>query len=293
MSRRIITEREVNNPELILDNLIADYLEGNLDQNKFLYRALVKEIDHEGGRFSENPPNPKNSIKGPVIVDGLSSGGDYIFWPFFPFDLMPIKESEHIYVIFEDEMMRDGFWLTRITEPNNVDNPNLTPGSKKYEEEPANKLKNTIPDAISKKTNDTMLQEEQPIVSPSFLVDKSIEKYKAKTGDRVIEGSNNTVIVLGNENQFGNIKLVSGDSNGEIDVSDLSGPSIIIKSDEIRINCSKDMKITVEGDTLLNGEPLILGDKLKQFLGTVGSVQTPAGPGFITLPEVVFSKKSK
>jgi len=44
---------------------------------------------------------------------------------------MPLKETEHVYVVFEDESKLAGLWITRIPEPNNLDNPNYVSRNRK------------------------------------------------------------------------------------------------------------------------------------------------------------------
>jgi hypothetical protein len=138
-------------PERIINNMINDYVSGELDDNTFLYRAIAVKIDQIGGQLEGkaakvNPdsnnisPNPKNSIQARVVSNGHDRATDdsnlAIFWPLFPYDVMPVKEGEHIYVIFEDNATKThGLWLTRIPENSNVDNTNLVLGSDKYNKE--------------------------------------------------------------------------------------------------------------------------------------------------------------
>jgi len=42
-----LTEDDVRNPSKIFDKLINDYIDGNLGGSRFLYRAVVVEIDHD------------------------------------------------------------------------------------------------------------------------------------------------------------------------------------------------------------------------------------------------------
>lgn len=238
---------------------------------------------------------------------------------------MPIKESEHVYILFEDVERRHGLWLTRIPEDNSYNNLNFSPGSKRYEEN-IEGTKKGIEGAVV----DVPGQVSVPELSEEFVVEDS-PHFNARIGDRVIHGSNNTIIILGRdrvdgvdsgkEDAAGSVDIVSGregedidykkdksrvlvTSNSEVDdnfgIEDgnksSGGPAVVIKSDEIRIIAGKDMKLVVDGEILIGkgaNQSVILGEELKTFLATPGSVATPAGPGSITLPDNVFSKNVK
>lgn len=290
MPRKNITTRDIQNPNRILSNLINDYVDGTLDYKRFLYRAVVVEIDHIGGVLEKDPPNPKNSIKARVISDGFDSFTPdedlQIFWPLFPFDVMPIKQGEHVYVIFEDEMRQVGLWITRIPEPKNVDSPNLTPGSKKYKAKPTD---NSTTEDLEQKVNDTSITTKIPVLSSDFVPEDDIPKYTAKTGERAIEGSNNSVVVFGSDKdqkkKAGNFTIVTGRNGEEIDLSndkssihvsmntdidnnlnisvgEKSSPSAVVavKTDEIRLVARNGIKLVVEGgDVYINGSNIHLG----------------------------------
>jgi hypothetical protein len=111
MARSPITSQDILNPSRILDNMINDYIAGNLDGNNFVYRVSVVKIDMEGGKLETDPPNPRNSIRGRVISSGYNRGTPEeelpVFWPAFPFDVMPVKEGEEVYVFFEDSIFKN------------------------------------------------------------------------------------------------------------------------------------------------------------------------------------------
>jgi hypothetical protein len=294
--------------ETVLENLKdqitskEDYVENKLGNEPFLYRAVVVDIDQAGGILEKNPPNPKNSIKARIITDGMDSFlGDEdlnIFWPFFPHDVMPLKQGEHCYVIFEDMYKRHGLWLTRIPEPlkingQNVDDVNYTLGSKKFELNPQNST-NSV--SIDKAICDTTLNVTKPIVAGEFSIEKDIPKFKARVGDRVIEGSNNTTIILGRDRvssvnsgektEAGSIDVVVGRKSEDIDLkedksmlyltmkSDVDGnfginvgtkssadAFAVIKSNEVRIIARKGLKMVVEaGDVVIEGNNIFVGN---------------------------------
>jgi len=302
--RSRLREEDVLSPDRILSKLINDYVGGRLGAGKFLYRASVVQTDTVGGQLEEVPPNPKGSIRARVITDSrdalLSDEDLGVFYPLFPFDRMPLKETEHVYVIFEDERKRHGLWITRIAEPASVDNPNITPGTKKYE---------ASPDA-SEIANEQVVQDLDfdPGVAEvsSEFTPEVVPTFKHRVGDRVVEGSNNALIVIGRDrptdsasgeaDEAGTIDLVAGRVAGSEDMSqaddksrvyismktdidgnlsdilgelgEASGPvaAIGIKSDEIRIVARNGMKIAVEGgDMHIEGANIFIGKNAEEF----------------------------
>jgi len=307
MARRPITSREAQNPENILNNLLKDYVENRLGNDQFLYRAVVVKIDQVGGVLETEPPNPKNSIKARILTDGMNSFLDdsdlTIFWPMFSHDTMPLKEGEHCYIIFEDSLKRHGLWLTRAPEPltiqgKPVDDVNYCEGAKKFKLNKDNNSEDGY--SIDKAIADTTLNITKPTVSDEFIVEENIPKFKARIGDRVIEGSNNTTIVLGRdrvttsdtgeEKEAGSIDIVVGrntedvdlkedksmlyltmksdvDGNFGINVGAKSSPTAfaVLKSDEIRIVARKGMKVVVEGgDVTIEAKNIFIGKDAKE-----------------------------
>lgn len=68
MARSKIRASAVLDPAEILDNLINDYINGDLGGDQVLHRVLVTKIDFVGGELEKESdgrvPNPKNSIQG-------------------------------------------------------------------------------------------------------------------------------------------------------------------------------------------------------------------------------------
>jgi hypothetical protein len=254
MARRPIREKEILDPSRILNNLLKDYVDGRLGSQKTLYRAVVTKIDQLGGQFlDQDAPNPKNSLQARVISDALdmhTANEDLaVFWPFFSHDIMPIKEGEHVYVIFEDhDTKRHGLWFSRIPEPGNVDNVNYTDGAKKYEAITQNDSR--ISDiGLQKAVQDTVVQIEPIVRSPDFVLDDSVTRYNARVGDRVIEGSNNSVIVLGRD-RIDEVASGQRDAAGSIDILAGFSGSINFAEDKSRIYIS--MKTDVDNNLSLS-----------------------------------------
>src|SRR3990167_2298613 len=118
------SEYDILFPEKSLLSSFRELSEGKFENNSFVRRALVVEIDHLGGQLEETPKqNPKNSIRARIISEPsphtfLENSQLPVFWPLFPFDLFPIKEGEHVYVCFDGERGDHGLWISRIAEPN-------------------------------------------------------------------------------------------------------------------------------------------------------------------------------
>lgn len=324
-SRRPIRTKELQNPNRIQSNLIRDYVDGNLDDYTFLYRASVVKIDQLGGALEENPPNPKNSIKARIITNARDKDLDddelSVFWPLFPHDVMPIKEGEHVYVLFEDsENKTHGLWIARIPEPSTTDNPNLTPGIKKYQNDSSNDFSEI---SAEQSVQDTDTRPTTVDVSSEFS-SETVPKFRPRIGDRVIEGSNNSLIVLsrdritdpasGEKELAGTIDIVAGrsiendvdlsedksriyvtmksdvDGNFDINVGKSTGPAahIVLKSDEIRIVARNGMKLIADGGHIViqDGDMTIEGGNI--FIGQDASEASILGDSLKSVLEQIL-----
>jgi hypothetical protein len=339
MRRSRIQAEQANSPEEVMYSMVQDYVEGVLDTHRFLFRANVVAVDTVGGQFELDPPNPRNSIRARIITSGYNANtldDDLpIFWPLFPHLQLPVKENEHVYIIFEDEARQHGLWLTRIPQRLDSDSKNYAEGTAPYLQDNANENYATAISidqrVIGSVTAPTAIQ-----LSPDFVVE-DVPQFKPRVGDYVIQGSNNTIIVLGRDRPgaaddttaqqagAGTIDLVAGraseemstdadesriyisrktdaDTNfgtGQIGGAGASpaqpGPSVAVKSTQIRIVAREGMKIVVvNGDLTIEGtninvgtgatEHAVLGDKYKAMMETILQAlashthPTPAGP---------------
>lgn len=113
-------------PERIFFQMIKDYEEGHFNhRGSLLKRALVVDVDNEGGRLESNPPNPIGSIRGRVYTRGLDAtlpnSALTIFHPFFPEHMTPpVEPDEHVYVLFEDDSYSNGLWVTTVPSHRDV-----------------------------------------------------------------------------------------------------------------------------------------------------------------------------
>ena len=295
MPRQSLRQKDVENPERILMQLIRDYVEGRLGGGTIFYRASIVKVDNVGGVLAGpgtprplEPPNPRGSVVARVLTDALdiySTEDDLtVFWPMWSHDQMPIKESEHIYVIFEDlETREHGLWLSRIPEPNDISNLNITPGTKRYTEDASNNLQPG--GAAEKAVQDSATDPGVAKVTKDFDTEPNeVPEYNSRVGDRVIHGSNNTAIIFsrdriddpssGKTKKAGTIDIVAGrelqngnpsqtsdksriyltmksdvDTNFSVNkIGEASGDvaAIVVKSDEIRVIARKGIKIVSE-----------------------------------------------
>lgn len=295
-------------PEKTILSSLRDLSEGKLENNSFIFRALVVEIDHLGGKLEEIPKkNPKNSIRARIISEPsphtfLENKNLPVFWPLFPFDVFPIKEGEHAYVCFDGTKGDHGLWISRIPEPFEVDSKNITPGIKKYQLDASD---------VSEKDVQDLPNSAEPLEVSSNFQQEQVPKFTARVGDRVIEGSNNTLIVLGRDRvsdvasgqkeKAGTIHVVVGRQKEEdLDIeNDLSTVQISMKtdidtnfktdqiggsqsqvaaigvrSDEIRIVARKGMKIVVEGgDITIEANNILLGNEASDTVAQVNKVK--------------------
>ena len=80
---------------------------------------------------------PRNSLIARLYASGADKSGtkDIICYPFFPPYLsMPVKQGEHVWVFAEspDVPQKVSFWISRIAEPNFVDDINYTHGDRRF-----------------------------------------------------------------------------------------------------------------------------------------------------------------
>jgi hypothetical protein len=301
--RRSIQEDQIASPESILYRMIQDYVEGALDSNRVLFRATVVAIDHVGGQFEIEPPNPRNSIQARVNTarrNATTLDDDLpIFWPMFPHIQSPVKESEHVYVIFEDDAKQHGLWLSRIPQRLDVDSKNYVKGTAAYLQNPLNDIATSI--SIDQLVAGRSDDPSSVNVSSDFVIE-TVPEFKARVGDHVIHGSNNTIVVLGRDrpgasddptaqtDNAGTIDMVAGRASEDMDTdADQSriyisrktdvdsnfgtgqigsqgagpsapGPAVALKSDEIRIVARNGMKIVVVGgDLTIEGSNINIG----------------------------------
>jgi hypothetical protein len=162
---------------------------------------------------------PRHSVIATMVNDGSFSGQTEIFFPFFPPHLiLPIKAGERVWVFKDNSRIsvEYGFWVCRVTEPRDIDDLNLTHADRKLDSVTKNDEPPTFANgALIKGRNDPKLtnaatvtisgseDEFEKIIqnSDSGIVSEfeDVPRFTARPGDHAIQGSNNTLIVLGTD----------------------------------------------------------------------------------------------
>ena len=175
---------------------------------------------------------PRNSvIAKPLEIDG--GGPAMLLFPFFPSHLsFPCKPGELVWVIFERPTIDDkdvGYWISRVPDLSYVDDPNhshfprrwdasmLPAGARDQSEgnaDPKFEFRNgvvvTNTDGERVTVSETQAiagaeDEFEQIITNSnasqMCLWEAAPRYKKRPGDTALEGSNNTLIVLGTDRQ--------------------------------------------------------------------------------------------
>ena len=254
---------------------------------------------------------PHGSILGRYI-DNSDSNDIKVFYPFFPHMNMPVKPGEQVFALNDD---KKGFWVTRKASDLVAEDVNYTHNDRSSYS--ANFINTEMTKGIINKPAQSFPDSGQAGISYSTVVEnsqtmktefqgESVPRYPVHNADFSLQGSNNSLIVLGSSATLGGksvksgmIDIVAGRGQGiltkptaefqnvraytEVDktaklnpnegnldlTSDLSrihvsmninadamfgieenedsedGPSIVLKTDHIRLLARKDMKIIV------------------------------------------------
>lgn len=254
---------------------------------------------------------PHGSILGRYI-DNFELNDIRVFYPFFPHMNMPIKPGEQVFALNDD---KKGFWVTRKASDLVAEDINYTHNDRsnysanfintEMTTGVINKPAQLFPDAGQAGITYSTVVENSQTMKTEFQ-GESVPRYPVHNADFSLQGSNNSLIVLGSSATLGNksvksgmIDIVAGRGQGiltkpaaefqnvraytEVDktaklnpgegnldlTSDLSrihvsmninadamfgieenedseaGPSIVLKTDHIRLLARKDMKIIV------------------------------------------------
>jgi hypothetical protein len=254
---------------------------------------------------------PHGSILGRYI-DNFELNDVRVFYPFFPHMNMPVKPGEQVFALNDD---KKGFWVTRKASDLVAEDINYTHNDRSNYS--ANFINTEMTKGIINKPAQLFPDAGQAGISYATVVENSqtmktefqgevVPRYPVHNADFSLQGSNNSLIVLGSSATLGNksvksgmIDIVAGRGQGtatkptsefqnvrsytEVDktaklnpdegnldlASDLSrihvsmninadamfgieanedsedGPSIVLKTDHIRLLARKDMKIIV------------------------------------------------
>lgn len=212
---RMIVMEVISDPQIITEDKI-DYWTNILKVSNIKFANIL----------------PRNTIIAQKILSGVTYITPPMFmFPFFPSHLaLPCKPGEMVWTMFEDPNARIkdiGYWLCRITEPHFVDDVNHTHHARQLDhsfnstikkkvegnDKPVYELRNGKVNKskdgtrfVVNRTNVISSKEED--VFERLLIDtdasrmmqyESVPRFKKRPGDVAIEGSNNSLIVLGTD----------------------------------------------------------------------------------------------
>lgn len=187
----------------------------------YITRAFVKEIDLEGGKF--NKFNPINSIKAdvpqlPKYPDSDDGSGYSIFYPLFsPHMMLPLKIGEEVIVLFENISNTTlGFWLCRAPEILQTDDVNFVDAAEKRKlpfltqadradgvtiddiELDELTLSGVDSNGDTSQRFEDLQNNKQPAQVKNTRFKQEIVPHlkKESSGDFIIQGSNNSAIIL-------------------------------------------------------------------------------------------------
>lgn len=188
---------------------------------------------------------PRNSIIARVVSGGSDKRNPVtsIFYPVMSHTHSPLKPGEQVWVFFEDPTSHDyGFWLSRIIEPVDIDDPNFTHSDRKFIDsrqpttverlEAAQQLQGLSPEtqarlkaaagkgpqfpngggtteSLTLSTLDGYERIEQDAVANRVITKEPVPRYSKRPADWAAEGSNNSLLVLG-EDRTGATSRVAG-----------------------------------------------------------------------------------
>jgi len=262
---------------------------------------------------------PRNSIIGRhVRRNGEFISSAKLFYPFFsPHLSLPVKAGEHVWIIYEnpEEIEDQGFWISRIHEQRNVDDVNYTHADRKWL--PQNNLTLTqiaggiIPDPIPSfpngdgtpqtfslphTTEDTIKNagkeyDDLVLAATSRLIEtrEPVPRLTKRPGDTILQGSNNTAIILGEDrtNTIGDDVIGKPltdvlEGAGTIDLVTGRGtiiptaPETILNTRQ-ELETDKNTKITIKKDeNRQEGDIDLINDKSRLYL----SMNTRADQNF-------------
>lgn len=170
---------------------------------------------------------PRNSIVARIISSSQDKRGGLplICYPFLPSHLaLPVKSGEQIWVLYENPVAQSElpFWLWRISEDGFVEDPNYTHGDRKFD-------RSAVPKTSEKSANSTTYKPSFPNgggTSASYTLKEAddyekivaadlsmkaftvepVPRFTKRPGDVVLQGSNNSLIVLGEARQGSTVR---------------------------------------------------------------------------------------
>jgi hypothetical protein len=196
---------------------------------KVLSDLSIHDMEALGGEIS-NPKfldsAPRNSIIVRIVTAGEDkrTDGGILCFPFFPAHLcFPVKSGEQVWVMIENPGATPelAYWMCRIPEPDFVDDLNYTHGDRKHSLDTVEKSTSEkgddaggvvdevipgFPNGSPVNSESQTLTEEDAYeqiytgsLSGKSFVAEPVPRFTKRPGDLVLQGSNNTLICLGQD----------------------------------------------------------------------------------------------
>jgi len=266
-----------------------------IDDNKINYWKNVLKVSNS--QYAKILP--RNSVVAQMANIGNTRITPVMFlFPFFPSHLaLPCKPGEMVWAMFENpnsKIKEMGYWFCRITEPHFVDDINHThhpmqldeslrsSTKKKVQEtdEPIYELRNgktekrkngirsTIKESRLLETNDEEVFEKLVTDTDAarLMQYEGVPRFSKRPGDIAIEGSNNTLIVLGTDrvNKAGDYSPGSSQPNRGI-IAEISDHDLVGHAGSIDLVTGRGMKVLTGGLTAVTTK-ISDGEELKSEL---------------------------
>lgn len=163
---------------------------------------------------------PRNAILGRSVSreSDKSDSTPRLFFPANVYDGQPVKPGEQVFVFYSDpyKSTHIGYWWCRVPEPMDTDDVNFTHADRKFEYDiglstaeraeggeppPPGFMNGTGTEDSTTLAGDVLAYDEvnKNALANSVIIKEPVARFTKRPGDRVIQGSNGTRIVLGTD----------------------------------------------------------------------------------------------
>lgn len=270
-------------------------------------RAVVVNVLNDPTSFTDedvdvlsqtvaNPDLIQNCPRNSLIVRIVSGGADrrgisqIITYPFLPSHLsLPVKAGEQVWILYENPEAGGSlaYWMWRTSEPDSVEDLNYTHADRKFIRETE---LSTI-DKFNSKSSDNRpsfpngagtqnsyslkgaLDYEDIVENDPAMKNYSYEpvpRYTKRPGDFVMQGSNNSLIVLGDDRNDTAEKSESKDQSGSVDIvvgrGKINSSSSTIENTRGYNEINKNPKISGQEKNPIEGDLDFVNDAARMFI---------------------------
>ena len=191
--------------------VIAVYL-GEHTLGEIISAAAELNINLDERRLPLNSAIVRRTSRG---LDGAVTAGA-LCYPFFSSHLMfPIKVAETVWVIFDRDRKNVGFWLSRVHGDGYAEDVNYSHFDRSYGLSTDGQIStiNDFPN-VSLRPNSRFNEYDRILSgSYSYLANQMLEpvpRFSRRMGDFGLQGSNNSLIILGTDRGWGNDEIIQG-----------------------------------------------------------------------------------